>query len=220
MRKKILTTLAGALVLTTCLTITGCSGITVSIGDKETTQENEQDNEKEKEQDAEKVQNDNDTEQDTIEEGVELSEDEMAASGANEDTTADNESVGDDDVEQDEIPEGCQEYSVGTITVAYTGKSEVNMVVGNTNETMAVYGEDTTTCGISCFDSTTNQKYADFCERIVALNHKHKDVNGNIYYTADNEDGKASYIAFEDGTFVLFTYEDTEIFDKIMVYKK
>ena len=144
----------------------------------------------------------------------------MAASGANEDTTADNESVGDDDVEQDEIPEGCQEYSVGTITVAYTGKSEVNMVVGNTNETMAVYGEDTTTCGISCFDSTTNQKYADFCERIVALNHKHKDVNGNIYYTADNEDGKASYIAFEDGTFVLFTYEDTEIFDKIMVYKK
>lgn len=220
MRKKILTTLAGALVLTTCLTITGCSGITVSIGDKETAQENQQDNEKEKEQDAEKVQNDNDTEQDTIEEGVELSEDEMAASGANEDTTADNESVGDDDVEQDEIPEGCQEYSVGTITVAYTGKSEVNMVVGNTNETMAVYGEDTTTCGISCFDSTTNQKYADFCERIVALNHKHKDVNGNIYYTADNEDGKASYISFEDGTFVLFTYEDTEIFDKIMVYKK
>lgn len=218
MRKKILTTLAGALVLTTCLTITGCSGITVSIGDNEQSQEMDKDVEKEK--DTEKVQNDSDTEQDTIEDGVELSEDEIAAFGANEDTAADNVSVGDDDVEQDEIPEGSQEYSVGNITVAYTGKQEVNMVVGNTNETMAVYGEDTTTCGITCVDSASDQRYVDFCKRVVALNHIHKDVNGNIYYTATNDNGKASYITFEDGTFVMFTYEDTEIFDKIMVYEK
>lgn len=220
MRKKILTTLAGALVLTTCLTITGCSGITISYGDKETAQENEQDNAKEKEQDTEKVRNDNDTEQATIEEDVELTEEEIATSGADQDTEADKANASDVDVEQDVIPEGSQEYSVGNITVAYTGDSEINMVVGNTNETMAVYGEDTTTCGITCVDSASDQTYVDFCERVIALNHKHMDVNGNIYYTATNVNGKASYITFEDGTFVMFTYEDTEIFDKIIVYEK
>lgn len=215
MRRKIFTTLAGALALSTCLTITGCSEFKLNVGDK-----TEQTKEKDSATEQPKTENTKQSKEQDTPADNKLTNDDIAAV-KEKDNSSDNEaSVKDADVDKDVIPKGSQKYSVGDITVAYTGKSKVTMVVGDTNETMAVYGDDTTTCGISCYDSKSNEEYANFCKRIIALNHKHKDVNGNIYYTADNDNGKASYIAYEDGTFVLFSYKDTKIFDHIMVYKK
>ena len=99
----------------------------------------------------------------------------------------------------------------------YTGDLKLDLISSKEGNVFYVRdkdGSDELTVGV--YDKSINP---DGWQAVIDKNHENVDANGNTYYIAEHIDGDASFIAYEDGTLIVFNYETGDIFRDMTVSK-